>query len=74
MLKRLEEQSDSDAHAGCDLDVNSDPTESLEERLAGLDLGKWPNMQSHCRVQNFGISWQLCRINSLEGLCCRIIA
>ena len=38
LLKRLEEQSDNDA--GCGLDVNSDPTVSLEERLAGLDLGR----------------------------------
>ena len=40
MLKQLEEQSDSDVYAGCGLDVDSDPTESLEERLAGLDLGR----------------------------------
>ena len=41
MLKRLEEQSDSEVNTGCGLDVNSDPAESLEERLAGLDLGWW---------------------------------
>ena len=41
MLKRLEEQSDSEANDGCGLNMNSDPTESLEERLAGLDLGTW---------------------------------
>jgi hypothetical protein len=41
MLKRLEEQSDGEVSAGCGLDVNSDPNESsLEERLAGLDLGR----------------------------------
>ena len=39
LLKQLEEQSDSEV--GCGLDTNSDPTESLEERLAGLDLGEW---------------------------------
>ena len=55
MLKRLEEQSDSDIHAGCGLDVNSDPTESLEERLAGLDLGKWQkcNLTSERRTLRF---------------------
>ena len=41
MLKRLEEQSDSEANDGCGLNMSSDPTESLEERLAGLDLGTW---------------------------------
>ena len=41
MLKRLEEQSDSEVNDGCSLDANSDPFESLEERLAGLDLGRW---------------------------------
>ena len=41
MLKRLEEQSDSEGNDGCGLDMNSDPTENLEERLAGLDLGTW---------------------------------
>lgn len=40
MLKHLEEQSDSVVNSGCGLDANSDPTESLEERLAGLDLGR----------------------------------
>lgn len=40
MLKRLEEQSESEVNDGCGPDVNSDPTESLEERLAGLDLGR----------------------------------
>ena len=42
MLKRLEDQADSDVYnVGCGLDVNSDltTTETLEERLAGLDLG-----------------------------------
>ena len=55
MLKRLEEQPDStsDDHVRCGLDVNSDPTESLEERLAGLDLGM---RQPRFRAQNFGIS------------------
>ena len=38
MLKRLEEHSSDDGGGG--VDVNPEPTQSLEERLAGLDLGR----------------------------------